>query len=227
MPRGSQLCLRALTGLAALFVLVQCGGSSDQAASSATATQAPTETVESTIAKTTVPVETTLPASTTTTVITTTTAAPEPTTTTIPAPVIDPNCPPTPHAAVIDRARQRAWLCDNGFALPEFVITTAREMPDPALYHVYGKSMTTSSRFGGHYSTMTHFVAFARGEKTGARIGFHTIPVLTNGEYVQPLESVGTDERFGDSSGCIRVLPDQGPIIWDWLQKGDGVRVLT
>ena len=80
---------------------------------------------------------------------------------------------------------------------------------------------------GATIEAMTHFVAFARGEKTGARIGFHTIPVLTNGEYVQPLESVGTDERFGDSSGCIRVLPDQGPIIWDWLQKGDGVRVLT
>ena len=43
----------------------------------------------------------------------------------MPAPVIDPNCPTTPHAAVIDRDRQRAWLCDNGVALPEFVITTA------------------------------------------------------------------------------------------------------
>ena len=83
-------------------------------------------------------------------------------------------------------------------------------MPDPALYHVYAKSMNTSSRFGGHYSTMTHFVAFARGERTGARIAFHTVPVLRNGEFVQPLDSVGTDERFGDSSGCIRVLPERG-----------------
>ena len=58
------------------------------------------------------------------------------------------------------------------------------------------QDMHTSSTFGGHYSTMTHFVAFTRGENTGARIAFHTVPVLRNGEYVQPLESVGTEERL-------------------------------
>ena len=40
-------------------------------------------------------------------------------------------------------------------------------------------------------------------------------------------ESVGTEERFGDSAGCIRVLPEQGQVIWDWLQEGDEVRILT
>jgi hypothetical protein len=141
--------------------------------------------------------------------------------------VIDPNCPTTPHAAVIDRDRQRAWLCDNGVALPEFVITTAKEQPDPATYKVYAKSMNASSRFGGHFSRMTHFVAFARGEETGARVAFHTVPVLNNGDYVQTLASVGTQMRRGESSGCIRVLPEQGQVIWDWLQKGDEVHVIT
>ena len=87
--------------------------------------------------------------------------------------------------------------------------------------------MHASSTFGGHYSTMTHFVAFTYGKNTGARIAFHTVPVLRNGEFVQPLESVGTEERFGDSAGCIRVLPEQGQVIWDWLQEGDEVRILT
>lgn len=141
--------------------------------------------------------------------------------------MVDPNCPTTPHAAVIDRDRQRAWLCDNGVALPEFVITTAREQPDPATYKVYAKSMRASSRFGGHLSKMTHFVAFARGEETGARVAFHTVPVLNNGDYVQPLASVGTLMQRGDSSGCIRVLPEQGQVIWDWLQTGDEVHVVT
>jgi hypothetical protein len=44
---------------------------------------------------------------------------------------------------------------------------------------------------------------------------------------VQPLASVGTPQHFGDSAGCIRVLPEQGQVIWDWLQKGDEVRVIT
>ena len=79
--------------------------------------------------------------------------------------------------------------------------------------------MKTSSRFGGHFSTMTHFVAFTRGEETGARVAFHTVPVLRNGEYVQPLASVGTQMRRGESSGCIRVLPEQGQVIWDWLAE--------
>jgi hypothetical protein len=226
MPRGYQMLVRASAAAAALLLVVQCGNSAESSASPTTVAKT---TVETSIAPTTTEVETTTTAveTTTSTVQATTTTVPDPTTTTIPAPVIDPNCPITPHAAVIDRDRQRAYLCDNGVALPEFVITTAIGQPDPGTYPVYAKSMHASSRLGGHYSTMTHFVAFTRGEDTGARVAFHTVPVLRNGEYVQPLASVGTQLHFGDSSGCIRVLPEEGQVIWDWLQKGDEVRVVT
>jgi hypothetical protein len=227
MPRGVQLLLRGLSGLAALMLVAQC---SDSSALAPESTSTPVATTTSVAASTTVvstTTSTTIEETTTSMVEPTTTTEAEPTTTTTPPPVIDPNCPTTPHAAVIDRDRQRAWLCDNGVALPEFVITTARDQPDPATYKVFGKSMNASSRFGGHFSRMTHFVAFAHGEKTGARVAFHTVPVLNNGEYVQPLASVGTQMRRGDSSGCIRVLPEQGQVIWDWLQKGDEVHVIT
>ena len=229
MRLGPQLLSRALAGVGLLMLVAQCGNSS----ALSPAETSPIEITAATSPDTSV-VDTTAPAATTTTipettttVAPTTTTIPEPTTTTVPVPVIDPNCPSTPHAAVIDRDRQRAHLCDNGVALPEFVITSALDQPDPGTYPVFSKSMNTSSRFGGHYSTMTHFVAFTRGEKTGARVAFHTVPVLRNGEYVQPLASVGTQMMFGASSGCIRVLPEQGPVIWDWLQKGDEVRVIT
>lgn len=236
MPRRHLVFVRVLAGTVALAFVAQCGGSSASTAAAATTT-APDATVvdETSVARETSSVdtsvvETSAPVTTTSTTIaptTTTTTVPEPTTTTTLAPVLDPNCPASPHGAVIDRDRQRAWLCDNGVALPEFVITTAIDQPDPGTYPVYGKSMHTSSRLGGHYSTMTHFVAFTRGEKTGARVAFHTVPVLRNGEYVQPLESVGTEERHGDSAGCIRVLPEEGQIVWDWLKIGDEVHVIT
>ncbi len=229
MPRGSQVFVRALAGLA-LVLVTACSAAAAPAAGPVTVadtsaveittvvdTTAPAPTTSSTTISETTILETTIPE--------TATASVQPTTT--PAPAIDPNCPITPHAAVIDRDRQRAWLCDNGVALPEFVITTARTLPDPGTYPVFAKDMNTSSAFGGHYSTMTHFVAFTRGENTGARVAFHTIPVLRNGDFVQPLESVGTEERHGDSAGCIRVLPEQGQVVWDWLEKGDEVRVLT
>lgn len=214
-----------------LLLVVQCSNSSalsPETTNPAKPTTPVAETVPPLPVESAAPAETsTTIAETTTTVAPTTTTIPEPTMTTMAAAVIDPNCPTTPHGAVIDRERQRAWLCDNGVALPEFVITSARDQPDLATYKVFEKSMNASSRFGGHYSTMTHFVAFAHGENTGARVAFHTLPVLRSGEYVQPLASVGTQLRYGDSSGCIRVLPEQGPMIWDWLQKGDEVRVVT
>ena len=228
MPRGYQMLVRASAPMAALLIVVQCGNSTES-------TAPPTTVATTTVVDTSTPAPSTSPAlaptstieTTTTTVPVTTTTVPETTTTTIPAPIIDPDCPATPHAAVIDRDRQRAYLCDNGVALPEFVVTTAIGQPDPGTYPVYAKSLHASSRLGGHYSTMEYFVAFTRGEKTGARVAFHTVPILRNGEYVQPLESVGTPPHFGDSAGCIRVLPEQGQVIWDWLQKGDEVRVVT
>ena len=73
----------------------------------------------------------------------------------------------------------------------------------------------------------THFVAFTRGKYANARIAFHSIPKYSNGEYVQPLESVGAAEKHGASAGCIRVLPEDSVKIWDWLDKGDPVIVVS
>ncbi len=154
---------------------------------------------------------------------TSTTYVPPPTD---PAPVTA-NCPATGHAAVVDRDAQRAWLCDEGLQTQVFPITSAITMPDPATYEVYAKDMNTTSTFGGHFSRMTHFVAFTRGERTGARIAFHSVPTLNSGEYVQPLDSVGELARRGESSGCIRVLPDDAVAIWDWLSVGDTVVVIS
>ncbi|MGZ4762692.1 MAG: L,D-transpeptidase [Ilumatobacteraceae bacterium] len=221
----------ALAAIGAGALVVQCGGSS--APTSASATTAAASSVTTTVVESTSPVDTSVahvptPVSTsTTTTPPTSTTAPVPTSTTVAAAVLDPNCPLTPHAAVVDRDRQRAWLCDSGVALPEFVITTAITLPDPGTFLVYDKDLHASSTFGGHRSTMTHFVAFTRGENTGARVGFHTVPVLTSGEYAQPLDSVGAIENRGDTSGCIRVLPEQGQVVWDWLQIGDAVRVIN
>jgi hypothetical protein len=74
---------------------------------------------------------------------------------------------------------------------------------------------------------MTHFVAFTRGKFQGARIAFHSVPTYSNGEFIQPLDSVGTEQYFGASAGCIRVLPDDAVRIWDWLSIDDAVRVIS
>lgn len=134
---------------------------------------------------------------------------------------------PGVRSVVVDRDRQRSWFCDGTEVVRVFPITTARNQPDPGVYEVYAKDMHTSSTFGGGYSTMTHFVAFTYGKFQGARVAFHSVPVYRDGSWVQPLESVGDLARHGDSSGCIRALPDDAEAIWDWLAVGDLVRVTT
>ena len=106
-------------------------------------------------------------------------------------------------------------------------ITSAISQPDPGTYQVYAKDLNASSNLTGEYSTMTHFVAFTYGKYQGARIALHSVPKYPSGEYVQPLDSVGTQELFGESSGCIRVLPEHAEMIWNWLDIGDTVKVVT
>ncbi|MCU1394498.1 MAG: hypothetical protein JWM34_2926 [Ilumatobacteraceae bacterium] len=137
------------------------------------------------------------------------------------------SCPTTGHAAVIDRANQRAWLCSDGTAAAKFPITTAVSQPKPGTYHVYAKDKVATSTFGGHFSYLDNFVAFTYGTNTGARIAFHAVPRNAAGAPFQPLDTVGTPAYFGASSGCIRVLPDQSQVIWDFLAIGDAVKVIS
>ena len=136
-------------------------------------------------------------------------------------------CPDAGRAAVVDRFNQRAWLCEGGDITDEMPITSAISQPDPGVYQVYAKDLDAYSTLTGEYSTMTHFVAFTYGKFQGARIAFHSVPRYANGEFVQPLDSVGTQELFGDSSGCIRLLPADAEILWDWLDIGDTVKVVN
>ena len=128
---------------------------------------------------------------------------------------------------MVDRFNQRSWLCEQGEITELMPITSAISQPDPGTYEVYAKDLNASSSLTGEYSTMTHFVAFTYGKYQGARIAFHSIPKYSDGEFVQPLDSVGTQQLFGDSSGCIRVLPEHAELIWSWLDIGDTVKVIT
>ncbi len=136
-------------------------------------------------------------------------------------------CPETGRSAVVDRFNQRSWLCEQGEITQLVPITSAISQPDPGTYEVYAKDLNAASNLTGGYSDMTHFVAFTYGKYKGARIAFHSVPQYPNGEYVQPLDSVGTQQLFGESAGCIRVLPEHAELIWSWLDIGDTVKVIT
>ena len=130
-------------------------------------------------------------------------------------------------AAVLDREFQRAWLCADDAIIHVFPVTTAWDQPDPGDYEVEQRSLEASSILTGSYSEMSHFVVFTYGKFQGARVGFHSVPIYPGGEYVQPLESVGTPELRGDSNGCIRALPEDAEKVWDHLGFGAIVRVIS
>jgi len=136
-------------------------------------------------------------------------------------------CPGTPRGAVIDRVEQRAWLCEGRRIVRRMPVTTATNQPDPGIYPIYAKDAQARSFFGPQASTLDQFVAFTYGKFQGARIAFHAIPRYDDGSLAQPPESVGTPERWGDSSGCIRLRPEDALALWDFLAIGDQVRVLT
>ena len=145
-----------------------------------------------------------------------------------PPPEPDPaTCADIGNGSVIDREFQRSWLCSEGEIVHVFPITTAWNQPDPADYRVLEKDMEASSIETGSYTEMTHFVVFTRGKFQGARVGYHSVPTHPDGEFIQTLESVGTEELHGQSSGCIRARPDDAVLVWDHLEVGDIVRVIS
>lgn len=145
-----------------------------------------------------------------------------------PPPAPDPaTCEATGRSVVVDRQEQRAWFCADGAITRQIPITSAWSQPDPGRYTVYAKDLNASSSLTETYSTMTHFVAFTHGKVSGARIAFHSVPTLTDGSWLQPLDTVGSLTQRGDSEGCIRLLPDDAVAVWDWLAMGDVVRVIS
>ncbi len=136
-------------------------------------------------------------------------------------------CPATVHGAVVDRAVQRAWLCDAGTVVRVMPMTSAVSQPDPGVYAVYAEDPWTTSSLGPRPSVLDHFVAFSRGENRGARIGFHAVPRYADDTLAQPLETVGAPDRFGESAGCIRLRPDDASFVFDFLAVGDEVSVIS
>lgn len=137
-------------------------------------------------------------------------------------------CPSTSRGIVVDRQWQRAWLCTDGDVATVFPITSAASQPDPGTYPVYALDYRSYSvDFGDAPSTLDRFVAFTYGKYQGARIGFHAVPYYADGTRAQPYDSVGELARLGESSGCIRVLPEHAELIYATMQVGDEVRVIS
>jgi len=136
-------------------------------------------------------------------------------------------CAENGRSIVVDKQWQRAWFCQDGAVGEVIPITTAANQPDAGTYDVYAEDYQSWSTLTGQPATLDRFVAFTYGKYQGLRIGFHAVPYYADATLVQPLESVGDLARFGESSGCIRVLPEHAEAIYSSLSLGDEVRVIS
>ena len=136
-------------------------------------------------------------------------------------------CAESGRSIVVDKQWQRAWFCQDGAVGEVIPITTAANQPDAGTYDVYAEDYQSWSTLTGQPATLDRFVAFTYGKYQGLRIGFHAVPYYADATLVQPLESVGDLARFGESSGCIRVLPEHAEAIYSSLSLGDEVRVIS
>jgi hypothetical protein len=131
-----------------------------------------------------------------------------------------PGCFPTGHSAVADKMAQRYWLCVDGVAITDPLPMTTGAL-DYALPLVGTYTVFSRQRYGRglHGEVLNHFVAFYRTPR-GNRIGFHEV-------VNQDPSTVGDLDRRGSSAGCFRVRGDDAVTIWNHLQYGDHVVVLT
>ena len=131
-----------------------------------------------------------------------------------------PACPDTARGAVTDKANQRYWLCMNGEAVTdEIPMTTASSnygLPPVGTYAVFARD---EDAFGISGEALERFVAFYTTPK-GNRIAFHEV-------VNQDPATVGDLDQRGASAGCFRVREADSIQVWDFLQIGDPVVVLT
>ena len=126
----------------------------------------------------------------------------------------------TPRGAVADKANQRYWLCADGIAITDRTpMTTASGsygLPPIGTYPVFARD---EDAVGINGEPLERFVAFYTTPK-GNRIAFHEV-------VDQDPATVGDLDQRGASAGCFRVREADSIQVWEFLQVGDPVVVIS
>jgi hypothetical protein len=137
-----------------------------------------------------------------------------------PDPLDLPGCAATGRSAVVDKAAQRFWLCENGAAITDRRRMTSASasygLPAIGSYKVFDRDAIGYGRNGEQLHRFVTFYTTVRGN----RIGFH--------QYVnQDPGTIGELNQRGSSDGCLRVGTDDSWTVWNFLRIGDRVIVIT
>jgi hypothetical protein len=118
---------------------------------------------------------------------------------------------------VYSNSMQRVWLVeDSGFASHSWPVSGRRGVPAPGTYHVFSKS---NPSYAGSLR-LPHMTRFAHGRSLA--IGFHGIPLRSNGQPIQGDDELGQYR----SHGCVRMNQDAAATLDAWAPIGTTVVVL-
>jgi hypothetical protein len=134
---------------------------------------------------------------------------------------------PLPHQSgtgrriVYSERAAHLWIVGaDGQVLRDYPVTGRVDRPHAGVYHVFSKSRTTSNpKEKLNFGLM---VRFTRG-RTGAPIGFHTIPRYYDGRPIQAVKDLGKPIGMG---GCVRQSQADAEWLYSWSRVGDTVVVL-
>ena len=120
---------------------------------------------------------------------------------------------------MFDISDQRVWLVrDNGRVAASYLVSGSRfDNLAPDTYEVYSRSRHATGFDSA--SSMQFMVRFAQGNR--AAIGFHDIPVDTQGRPVQSVSELGSPQ----SAGCIRQRRADARRMWRFATLGTPVVV--
>ena len=116
---------------------------------------------------------------------------------------------------------QRMWLVGaDGSLVDTYLVSGRVGTPAPGRYRVFSKSVNAWSFTPG--VTMNHMVRFTRG-RSGAAIGFHSIPNDRHGTPIQTIDELGEHR----SAGCVRQRNDKATQLYEWAPIGTPVVVIA
>lgn len=143
------------------------------------------------------------------------------------SPLVPPERPPPPYPDVGHGKRiiyangeQRVWMVDENNELVDTYLVSGRAgVPRPGTYEIFSKSVNAWATHDG--ITMKWMARFTHA-RSGVAIGFHSIPLYSNGEPMQTEDELG----YYRSGGCIRQADDKAQALYDWAPIGTTVIVL-
>ena len=120
---------------------------------------------------------------------------------------------------VYSNSDQRVWLIEDGNDLvTSYLVSGKRNTPNPGVYSVFSKSRYAIAGHDG--ISMEYMVRFTHGRRLA--IGFHSIPLYSNGEPMQTEDELG----YFRSGGCVRQADDKALALYEWTPIRTTVIVL-